>query len=124
MDAVKLTLRDGTRTSVPGNKIADIEPDGRSALVHLLSGETLSATQDARTLEVRWRAALVERKPTQVAATTPAPAPISEPEAARDRLEDVPPPSRVKRMKRLLRGRVSQGALLIGGFNRKPAVKD
>jgi len=122
-DAVKLTLRDGTRTSVPGNAIADIEPDGRGALVHLLSGETLSATQDARMLEVRWRTAIADEKPMQAPVLTEGSSPVSEPDIAKARL-DPPSPSRILRMKRLLQGRVSRGAFLIGGINQTPVPKD
>lgn len=122
--AVKLTLRDGTRTSVPANAIADIEPDGRGALVRLLSGETLSATQDARMLDVRWRAAMADREPALPPAAIEEPSRASEPEVAERRRENGPPPSRVKRMKRFLQGRVSQGAFLIGGVHLAPAKKD
>jgi hypothetical protein len=123
-DGVKLTLRDGTRTSIPGDQIADIEPDGRGALVHLVSGETLSATQDARTLDVRWRTATTERPPAPPATAPEADAPSEETEVADDGLEPVPPPSRVKWMKRMLLGRSSQGALLVSSLERKPAAKD
>jgi hypothetical protein len=122
-DAVKLTLRDGTRTSVAGDDIADIEPDGRGALVHLVSGETLNATQDARTLEVRWRTATAVRPPAPV--IVPDVDDLSEEpeetEVAEDPAEQAPPPSRVGRMKRMLLGRISQGAFMISDFERKSA---
>lgn len=117
-NAVKLTLRDGTRTSVPGNAIEDIEPDGRGALVRLLSGETLSATQDARMLEVRWRAAMADRNPTPAPVAVEDPRLVAETDLAKSGLADAPLPSRARRMKRLLRGRISQGAFLIGGIHR------
>ena len=125
MNMIRLTLPDGTRTQLEASEITDVEPIAGGSLVHRASGEPMKVMQDARTIQTRINAELdtaaaeVEVAPVMVAEAAPTIA-VAEPELA---IEPAPilvvePVTRMHRLKRLMQGRVSGMALMIGQTKR------
>ena len=116
---IRLTLPDGTRTQLEASEITDVEPVAGGSLVHRAVGEPMKVMQDARTIQTRINAELdaapadVQEAPAMVDETAPAPAEVPAPA-----IETAPfivgePATRMHRLKRLMRGRVSGMALAI-----------
>jgi hypothetical protein len=118
---IRLTLPDGTRTQLDASEITDVEPIAGGSLVHRVVGEPMKVLQDARTIQTRINAELdaaaadLEEAPIEdarvaLAIAAAEPSPVIEP--IQELIVD--PITRMHRLKRLMQGRVSVMALMIG----------
>lgn len=103
---IRLTLTDGTRLQLTAAEVTEIEPIAGGSLVHRATGKPLHVVQDARTVELRLRAALAAAERTEEEAPSDPQGPAEVPTRPdRGSLSD--------RAKRLLRGRVSLPTMIL-----------
>jgi len=119
---IRLTLPDGTRTHLEASEITDVEPIAGGSLVHRAVGEPMKVMQDARTIQTRINAELdslsADGSPTVVANALTSIA-VEDASALGPMDTDfTEPTTRMRRLKRLMQGRVSGMSLTIGQTKR------
>jgi len=111
---ILLTLANGNRIEIDADEIEDIEPTPGGAVVHCRAGPSLTVMQNARTLQARVSAARAAKVgvPESLEKSHPTPAAI-EP-AGNDAVNDKRSRSFGHRTRRLLLGRSSVRAFVVG----------
>ena len=119
---VLLTLTNGNRIEIDADEIEEIEPTPGGAVVHCRSGPALTVMQNARTLQARVNAAIAAKGVQTESSEEAHPAPAVIDLAKNDAIEGKQIPTFRHRTKRLLLGRGSTQAFMIGEAGRARPV--
>jgi uncharacterized protein YlzI (FlbEa/FlbD family) len=110
---ILVTLHDGTRRQIAASDIYQVEPMPSGSMIYLMSGDALEVQQDFRTIAARVRAVLAAK-------VAPDTLPFDATAEAEEELTPTPTIAKspletfTQRTKRMLRGRISMPAFLIG----------
>jgi hypothetical protein len=111
---ILVTLRDGTRRQIAASDVDQVEPMPSGSMIYLVSGDALEVQQDFRTIAARVSAILAAKIAEDVPPSEPAMEAEEGPVPAADTVTAPPMRTLGQRAKRMLRGRISLPAFIIG----------